>query len=283
MTQVYDRKFAPHPWDVSFDRVARDCQWSHDGLVVSWPGWQVANRLFGGSFLDSHNSTMKGDPRGTIATQFAYGDPGKGHRGRTYQLLAGDTFLGGPTVAVYEPRVPGFPTGPMTVILHWRKLDTTNRASAALSHRGNNPTSYFFLDLPNGSGTVRFFYGGGTEPANGLTVGGLTFGDDVWCITTGARGTEIWQNGIKRASNATNMTRLAIADYWGMFGGLGVFGSDFAESGACLLYNKQLEVPQILALTLDPWTPFRPARRTRASVLAGGGAGGARIFTPGFI
>jgi len=268
MTQVWDRKFAPHPWEVSRDRVAADCQWSHFGLVVAWPGWKMSGRLFGGSFADKDN-LQKGDPIYPNRLQHCFANNGMGLRGQTYQLNAGDTHAGGPCVAVYEPDVPGFPTGPMTVILHWRKLDTTNRASAALANFSNSPAGYLFLDLPNASGTVRFFYGGGTEPANGLTTNGLTFGDDVWAVTVGARGIELWQNGILRNSNGSNPTRTALTQYWGMFGGLsGIFGSDYAESGCCLLYNRQLDVTEIQALTIDPWTPFRPARRHSARSIA---------------
>lgn len=268
--QVHDRKFAPHPWLASKDRVAPDCQWSHRGLVVAWPGWKMAGRLYGGSFADA-NVQAKGAPfHPGHQICFANSNAG-GLRGSTLSAQAGDHYNGGPMVAVLESSVVGFPTGPMTVILHYRKLDTTNRTSCVLSHSTNTPAGYFFLDCPNAAGTVRFFYGGGTEPANGLTVGGLSFGDNVWAVTVGARGIEIWQDGIKRASNGSNPTRTAQATYWGLFGGLGsVFGADFAESGACLVYNRQLDVEEILRLTIDPWTPFRPAHRirTRASVSA---------------
>jgi hypothetical protein len=282
MTRVHDRKVAPHPWDVSLDRVAADCQWSHRGLVVSWPGWQMAAESAGGNFTEAHNGTIKGDPiHPYVSPQIAYAIPGGGPRGRTYRNNAGASFLGGPTVAVHESRVPGFPTGPMTAVLHWKKLDTTNRASAALSHRSNVIAGYLFLDLPNGSANVRFFYGG-SGAGKELITGGLTFGDDVWVVTVGARGMELWQNGILRNSNASNPTRTAQSDYWGMFGGLGVFGSDFAESGCCLLYNRQLEIPELLELTADPWTPFRPARRV-AGRIAAAGTGGYRARLAGII
>ena len=88
-------------------------------------------------------------------------------------------------------------------------------------------------------------------------------------VTVGPRGMELWQNGILRNSNGSNPTRTALATSWGLAGGLGgAFGSDFAESGCCLLYNRQLDIPEIQRLTIDPWTPFRPARRrpTRTGV-----------------
>ena len=276
MTRVYDRKFAPHPWEVSRDRVAPDCQWSHDGLVVAWPGWKMNGRLFGGSFVDG-NVQAQGDPIHPRRMQICFADTGMGLRGQTYQHNAGDTYNNGPCVAVYEPAVAGFPTGPMTVILHWRKLDATNRNSAAFAHATNAIPGYLFLDLPNAAGNVRFFYGG-VGAGKELITGGLTFGDDVWAVTVGARGMELWQNGILRNSNASNPTRTAQSVYWGMFGGLGgAFGSDFAESGCCLLYNRQLDVPEIQALTIDPWTPFRPARR-RAALAGSSSASTHRIW-----
>lgn len=275
MTQVYDRKFAPHPWEVQRDRVAPDCQWSHFGLVVAWPGWKMNGRLHGTGFADS-DKQAKGDPihPGRRQRCFANSNAG-GLRGQTFSALAGDTYLSGPLVCVYEPDVAGFPTGPLTVILHWKKLDGTNRSSAAFGLQTNTPAGYLFADLPNAAGTVRFFIA-----LNNLQTAGLTFGDDVWAFTNGARGMELWQNGVLRNSNATNATRTAQADYWGLFGGSGL-SSDFAESGCCLLYNRQLDIPEIQALTLDPWTPFRPSYRRRGLSFSAAALRRARI--PGII
>ena len=142
---------------------------------------------------------------------------------------------------------------------------------------GNGVTDYLHA-FTNATGDVTWDYGGSTPGASRLTVSSLTFGDDVWVFTTGARGMEIWQNGILRASNAGNPTRVNSANRWGLFAGI-IWASDFAESGALLLYNRQLEHEAIQSLTLDPWTPFRPARRLRFGIASAR----SRSFVPAFI
>lgn len=274
--QVYNRKFAPWPWHVTRSRVAPDCQWSHTGLVVAWPGWPDA-ATFGGS-LNEVNNYSQPDPIHPRRRSFAFAARGLGFRGRTYQQAAGQSFNGGPTVCVSEASVPNFPTGPCSVVLHYRKLDTTNRNSAAFGNSTNVAAGYLLGILPNASGRVRWLIG-----ASELFVDSLTFGDDVWVFTNGARGMEIWQNGILRASNGTNATRTGQTTYWGLFGAINTvgFASDFAESGCCLLYNRQLPVDELQALTLDPWTPFRPARRRAAK--AGASGSGRRSFIPAIV
>jgi len=145
---------------------------------------------------------------------------------------------------------------------------------------GNGVTDYFHA-ITDGAGGINWDYGGATVGVTRLSVAGLTFSDDVWVFTTGARGMEMWQNGILRGSNAANPTRVNSANFWGLFAGI-IWSSDLAESGALLAYNRQLEVPEIQRLTIDPWTPFRPARRARFGA-GGGGGSGARSFVPAFI
>jgi hypothetical protein len=232
---------------------------------------------------DTHSNAQANaiQPRGQ-SIGFAKSQEG-GLRGQTYATAANNSYLGGPLVAVQESTCPGFPTGPASLVLHYRKLDATNRDSLAWGNFANVPASYYFVALPNAAGTLRYGYGGSTVGTTELDVAGLTYGDDVWVFCHGARGMEVWQNGILRGSNAANPTRTGTVNYTGLFAGLGLaaFDSDNAESGCALVYNRQLEVPEIQALTIDPWTPFRPARRFRGKVGAAG-VGVGRSFSPFF-
>lgn len=274
--QEYNRKFAPHPWEVSRERVAPDCQWSHFGLVVAFPGWKMFSKSNGGVFGVAQTEG-KSDPIHPRRAMRCSAAPGRGLRGQTYEVAAGDHFLNNPMVSVYTPHVPDFPTGPASVVLHYRKLDTTNRVSGAFGFANVGTGPILGCHLPYSDGTVYWDYGGNTAGTTRLSVAGLSFGDDVWVFTTGARGMEIWQNGILRASNAANPTRTNTAADWGLFT-YSITNADFAESGCCLLYKRQLEVEAIHALTIDPWTPFRPARRSRGLVVAAGGGANRNWF-----
>lgn len=231
--QIHNRASAPLPWRVRRDQIAPDCQWSLEGLLLSWPGWHSSGIIaFPGAF------GIQNDPfrRLSHLSQYAHIDSGIASRCRTYRAAAGSTYFGNvqPLVAAMATDIP-LPTGPATVVLHYKRLDGTNRAAGAvgLQWTGNHANN-FGVTLPWSDGVIYFDYGGFAEGSTRLSMSsaGLTFGDDVWVFTTGARGMEIWQNGIKRASNGGNPTRTAAASYWGLFS-TSIYASDFAESG-CL-------------------------------------------------
>lgn len=277
--QVLDRKFAPLPWAVQREKVAADCRWSHRDLAVAFPGWRMNGSAATG-FDAQHNGAMA-DPRYPARRQLALSKTGMGLRGRTYEVAVGSSFNNAPQVSVFSPDVPNFPTGPASIIVHYRKLDTTNRLAVIFAMNGNGVSDYLHA-FTNATGDLTWDYGGATVGTSRLQVSSLTFGDDVWAFTTGARGMEIWQNGILRASNGGNPTRVNSANYWGLFAGI-IWASDFAESGCCLLYNRQLEIEAIRALTLDPWTPFRPQRIGRTARATAAASSTARSFVPAFI
>lgn len=101
------------------------------------------------------------------------------------------------------------PTGDVTIVLGARKTDGTNRDSGAFGVDTATAAEYCAVKLPAADGTVYWDYGGTTGGTTRLTAAGLTFGDDAWGFTVGARGMEIWQNGVLRASNSANPTRTA--------------------------------------------------------------------------
>src|SRR5206468_3154902 len=72
-------------------------------------------------------------------------------------------------------------------------------------------TSSCLVLTPYSDGTCYWDFGG-TSGANRLTAAGLTFSTTVperWIVTAGPQGSAIWQNGIKVASQATAISRVA--------------------------------------------------------------------------
>jgi hypothetical protein len=100
------------------------------------------------------------------------------------------------------------PTSGATFLVIRRKLDTTNRTAALFSVGGDDSTTCDAL-CPWSDGVVYWDFGGFSSP-NRLTVSGLSFSTTTperWVFTAGPRGSAIWQNGVKVASQATAVTR----------------------------------------------------------------------------
>lgn len=106
------------------------------------------------------------------------------------------------------------PTTAITIAYIRRKLDGTNRAAPIFT--GNNDgswggTSSCVLLTPYSDGTCYWDFGG-NGGANRITAAGLTFSQVVperWIATAGPQGSALWQNGIKVASQATAISRVA--------------------------------------------------------------------------
>jgi len=164
------------------------------------------------------------------------------------------------------------PTGPCTVTLHWRKTDATNRGSGAFGYNAE-PSPFdarLGAHLPYSDGTVYWDYGGSGGGANRLSVSGLTFGSDIWSFSTGARGMEVWQNGILRASNANNPTRGSLSAAWYLNRHSGTDG-DLADCAFLYLHNRQLTSAEIIALYVNPWQLFAPQQMRRIILLPAAG------------
>lgn len=256
--QVLDRRMKPMPWPVTKARVARNCRWSWRGLIAAWPCWSR-------QFFDPTNGLLVagainavGDFRGVMlnssTTSPPFGTVGSGY----------------------------LPLGPnSSFVLHYRKRDGTARASGAFGFISTGTgTARVGVHLPWSDGIVYFDFGG-VDANHRVTKSGLTFGDDVWAFTTGSRGMEIWQNGILQATNAVTPTRTQTAGVdFALFRHDGT-ASDNANAGVLLIYNRQLDRHEILALSIDPWTPFRPARRIATK--SAPAAAVTRAFVPAFI
>lgn len=137
----------------------------------------------------------------------------------------------------------GIPTTAATIVLTYRKTDASARISSAFGvfQTGVDGTTRCGAHLPYVDNTIYFDFGGTTEGTSRLSVAGLTFGDDTWVFTTGARGMEIWQNGVLRASNSGTPTRVATTTSFALFSGQGVSpASDLAQCEDLKVYTTQL-------------------------------------------
>lgn len=151
------------------------------------------------------------------------------------------------------------PTTAATVLLGYRKRDTTYRATCAFGLDGNATASTWFDALvPYADGNVYWDFGGATSGSTRLVVSGLTFGDDLWAFTAGARGMEVWQNGLLRGSQAAAATRaqsglpLALGQHV-------TVTADYAEWWLFAVWQRQLAPAAIQALAVDPFALLAPA------------------------
>lgn len=131
--------------------------------------------------------------------------------------------------------------------------------------------------FPFTDGTVYFDYGGATNGSTRAQVASLTFAEsDVFVFSVGARGMEIWQNGVLRASNGANPSRSASSSGWGLGGNNsdGASASPNAVWTAVGMTRRQLSSSICAQLSSDLWgTAFVPdPRRIYFGAGAGGGA-----------
>lgn len=178
------------------------------------------------------------------------------------------TFFPNSGFMQFEPdAVLGLPTVEATLLWGYQKLDGTARSSGAFGV--TDGASAIGTHLPYADGTVYWDFGGNSEGSTRLSVSSLTFGDDLWAFTTGSRGMEIWQNGVRRASNSATPTRTNSggAFYWGKHDG--VTDCDFAAIWHCAIYGRQLTAGEIQAVSAAPYSMFAPPVWRRYFVPAG--------------
>ena len=151
------------------------------------------------------------------------------------------------------------PTTETTIVIGWRKTDATNRNTTAfgVGTGSIDNVSRCGVHLPYGDGTVYWDFGNTTSGR--LSVGGLTFGNDLWVLTTGPRGMEIWQNGYLRASKTASATRTVNGSLpFSLCRGNGASNaSDLAECWMFRMYNRQLSRSLIAETFRDPWGLYR--------------------------
>lgn len=143
------------------------------------------------------------------------------------------------------------PTSECTVVLGYRKKDTTARTTSAFGVNTGTTGPRCAIHLPYSDGTVYWDFGG-TSGTTRLSVGGLSFGDDLWVFSTGPSGMQIWQNGALRASNASNATRTADTNAL-YLGRAASFGADAAEWWLAGVWQRQLSTAEVQTITDAPW------------------------------
>jgi hypothetical protein len=157
-------------------------------------------------------------------------------------------------------------SGGFTVLICYRKIDSTSRASCAFGGAADgiesDRCSFFpaYID-----GNTYWHYGGSTDGVSAVQLlnSGIVFGDDLWICTTGPRGMEVWQNGVLLGSNSGNPTRtniyapnmLGLQDFTG-------FESDLADTALVMTWRRQLSKSAIRELSLNPWQVFEPLPTT---------------------
>ena len=141
-----------------------------------------------------------------------------------------------------------------SIVMGYRKTDTTNRAAYAFGSLDNGAASRIVCHLPYSDGTIYWDFGNATEGDGRVSVAGLTFGNDIWCFI-GSNGLHaIYQNGKLRASN--NSTKVLSSDYVLSILGIGNVASqysDLAEYTFFYMYNRALSPSEIQQLYIDPY------------------------------
>lgn len=167
-----------------------------------------------------------------------------------------------------------FPTSAATLVYGYQKLVSSPIASIALGVDTSGTFEYAGIHLPWSDGTVYFDWGGQNEDATRESVAGLTVADNVWVFSTGARGMEIWQDGLRRSANAATPTRNLIGSLNIKLGGVAARGiaADAAQVWYFAIYARQLSAAAIQWVSAEPYAMVRPAAPTpRFWLLAVGG------------
>lgn len=176
-----------------------------------------------------------------------------------------------------------------TILMLYEKADATARASCAfILNVSGNPTSQIGANVPWVDGHVYFGYGG-FGAGTSLDAGILTVTTDCWVFSVGGRGMEIWQNGIKRASNTDKPTRTASGSTAFVLGAktADAIFSDIAHYNVFAMWARQLTTSEIVMVSADPYmlwdvplTFFERGLQLEALLDSGvtGFAGGRSIF-----
>jgi hypothetical protein len=142
-----------------------------------------------------------------------------------------------------------------TILMLYEKADGTARASTAfVLNISGNPTSQIAANVPWVDGNVYFGYGG-FGAGTSINAGALTVTADAWVFSVGGRGFEVWQNGIKRASNSDTPTRTASGASPFVLGAKSVDAifSDIAHYNLFAMWARQLTKDEILMVSGDPY------------------------------
>lgn len=147
------------------------------------------------------------------------------------------------------------PTLGCTILLHHRKTDGTNRDSHPFGVAVTDNNQRCNVHLPFVDGVVYWDYGD-ISGNNRISVGGLSFGDDLWAFAAGGAGMQIWQRynygmPILRASSTIGVSRVSTTNDFRLGGSVNT--SDLAENAFLYVYRRQLPPAAITAALINPF------------------------------
>ncbi len=145
------------------------------------------------------------------------------------------------------------PTGPCTALIAARQELIDPNGAAYLFDSGSAVSAELgrLWLTGTGAGTATLDWGASQLQATGLT--GQR--DSVWTVSVGPRGMEIWQDGVKKASNATNPTRTATTTAF-----RSGIGMNMGSIGLLYLWKRQLTAAEIKFISAHPYAPFDTGR-----------------------
>jgi hypothetical protein len=157
-----------------------------------------------------------------------------------------------------------FPTGSAATIL-LQGYKTSETQSVATLDTGASPSDNFNVNvyLPyGGDSNVYWRWGPNETPGtSSLSVAGLSFAaSDWWAFTVGARGMEVWQNGLLVGSNSGTSTRTSNAAL-PAFVGLNAIGYTQVRFSMLATFNQQM--PTAFLRQRQYWGIFAPQRTPR--------------------
>jgi len=165
--------------------------------------------------------------------------------------------------------------GGLTVCLGYEKQDATLRASGAFGIGSIFNEVRCGALIPFSDGVVYWDFGGFTEDVTRESIGGLTTsGYHPWAFTTGPRGMEIWQDGIRKSANSANPTRSAQAQAW-QLGTSVTVGSDLANYYWFFAHRFQLPPDLVREICLAPFGVLVEPQAPRRTFIIPGSGGGA--------
>jgi hypothetical protein len=165
--------------------------------------------------------------------------------------------VGGDFVNFGDSRLIIPTNGLMTIVLAARFTLNDNTVGDLPAFNIGSFTAAETCELDTVAGTTNqlaFKVGGNGEGSTKLTVSSLNInGDSVYAVTTGPRGMEMWQDGIKVGSNAGTPTVTASANNFGAGDASGNQRSALVTIGYLAVYRRQLTPEECKRVTRGPF------------------------------
>jgi hypothetical protein len=207
------------------------------GLLLAVPFTYGLHDLSGRGFHGTHDGTaIKGSRYGPVVDLDA----------------TTDRVNFGASDAIVIPTSGGF-----SARIIQEKQDGTSRNAGAFGVDSATNTHRCGAHLPWADGTAYWDFGGDTSP-NSISAASLTYGLDVWILTTGQRGMEMWQNGVKVASSGDNPTRTGTSGDFKLGLHSSAAPADIVEVHTFECWKRQLSEGEIHTLSKDWWGLYEP-------------------------